>query len=283
MRREAPSPFGMSLIDLLVCALAMVALLWVMNTRNSGHRGTGDEETSSAVAVLEQYGTSHIVTVRIGQRGRWWCELEIDDGTKEISGPCQAEGSHPAPKAAGQGVTVARPPGLGAKPLEVSWRIERPPMDGFRERLVITTENVIERNIEAEIGIAPCCHGSDPHYLRGTAFSGAGRSEWFALWHEANKLRSVLGKRGRMKGWIEAFRKGVRDGAIDPILIAFDSQRLSCIRLQRKRPAPSVKVVFEAEGDVRFLMPKGTRSGSTHARLVADYRTLLAGYTAGTP
>ena len=285
MRRSAPSPFGTSLIDLLVGALAMVALLWTMNAGNSGHPGTGDEDRSSGIVVISQYGLSHIVTLKLGQARRWKCEFKLDWETRSAKsatrgGPCKGEPGHRAPVYTDGSVTLAG--GTGGKPPSVRWRLDQPPEEGFMASLVIEAENVSEADIEAEIGIEPCCAAHAPHYLRVLALSGAGKDEWFALWHEAGMLRRVLTKEGPVKPWINSFRERVRDGVLSPRLVAFDANGRDCrTTLQGIVGAPKLKIVFEAEGDVRFVLPPKPASGTDHVTLASDFDHLLTRYAWG--
>ena len=288
MRRSVPSPFGTSLIDLLVGALAMVALLWAMNAGNSGLSGTGDEDRSSGIVVIDQYGFSHIVTLELGQARRWKCEFTLDWKTRSAKsdtpdGPCKGEPGHREPIYTDDGsVTLAGGNGRGEPP-RVRWRLDRPPEKRFMASLVIEAENVSEADIEAEIGIAPCCATKAPHYLRVLALSGAGKDEWFAFWHEAGKLRRVLTKKAHDKPWINSFRKSVKDGVLSPRLVAFDANGRNCVTLQRNDPAPKLKVVFEAEGDVRFVLPPKPASGTDHVTLASEFDHLLARYAGGPP
>lgn len=287
MRRDAPNPFGTSLIDLLVGALAMVALLWTMNAGNSGYSGTGPEEEASAMALVEQYGTVHIFGLKLARPGEWSCDFGLDwTRRKSIPKGCSGENGVSPPSASDGVLEFPQDPTQPSKTTKVIWRLDRPPgTTDFMVSLVVTVEGLVARDLVAEIGILPCCDDSEPHYLRAMSLSGSGQEEWVAFWHEALKLRSVLEDPPLTDNWITSFRERIDDGTISPQWVLFDAEGQSCSILQRPSNGnlPKLKIVFEAEGDVRFERPPPPSSGTGHVSLASRYQALVAAYAAATP
>ena len=267
----------------------MVALLWAMNAGNSGYTGAGDSEQTSAMALVEQYGTAHIVSLRLSQPGRWHCELEIDRSKQTLmptsSGhPCRGENRVLPPNYTDGSLTVMQPGGAqSTDPLRVIWRWDKPPGDDFLVSLAITVENLSENNLIAEVGIEPCCDRKRPHYVHAIAYSGAGKDDWFAFWHEADALRNILKHPPYGDGWITRFRSDVQNGSVSPRPILFDANGKHCKTLQGSLNAPVLKIVFEAEGDVRFIMPPRPSTGTNHQLLAEHIDDLLSKYVGGGP
>lgn len=292
MRREAPNPFGTSLIDLLVGALAMVALLWTMNAGNSGHKGTGPDEQTSAMALIEQFGETHIVKLRISQPRRWSCEFGLNFSNKKAvplhphSPACTGENGHVPPSVSdGKLEFAVTPSDPSGKPTKVLWRLDEPPGGKFLVSLVLTVENLAVHDLVAEVGIVPCCSATEPHYLRVLALSGAGKEELVTFWHEAKELRKLLKDLPQTANWINEFRQRVRDDQVRPRRVLFDANGAKCLlefKLRRVSNAPELKIVFEAEGDVRLVLPPPPSVGTEHVILAAQFGALLQEYV-GTP
>ncbi|MCY4440735.1 MAG: hypothetical protein OXE53_11080 [Deltaproteobacteria bacterium] len=208
--RDPTSPFGTSLIDLLVGALAIVALLWVLHARNSGEIGSGDHERTSGFVQVEQYGLPHIKNIRLVVDGVTECAFDIEfrryrrgEPTLSNSTPCTMLSPDPRPivsgAASGTGqrtdratVTLARIHGKSYDPpLVISMRAVYP--DGeYRAGVQITVQDLGEQAVIADVGIEPCCSMSEPHYLRVLTMSGSGRTDQTMFWHEVGLLQHTL-------------------------------------------------------------------------------------------
>lgn len=287
MRRNASSPFGTSFIDLLVGALAMVALLWAVDAANSGARGPGEAPESAAMLIVEQYGYAHIKGLEIGQHEQWSCTLEVL-GTLSARGTSRRlANTRCAPEPGATTVLTEHPDGVSvargaAKPLKVRWRLDVPPNATFRETLMVSVEGLTDRDVEGAVRIAPCCSRTEPHYVRTMAVSGAGHAERTRLWHEAGRVRSLLKEEPLRKRWIDGWRASVRDGTFDPALVVFDAGGGQCDDLQSIRPAPALAFVFEPEGDVRITEPPDPGASPAIEALRTEYPRLLSQY-AGVP
>ena len=284
MRRHAPaSPFGTSFVDLLVGALALVALLWLANAGHSGERGSGEASRSAALVDFTQYGFAHVVELRIGQPGHWSCSVAISGDGSRAGWPrsvgevdCKPEPGSPWTVDAlpgGSGVDVDRGP-LGL--LSVRWRLDA---ETFRERLELSLGGIAGRAVEAAFHIAPCCSGSEPHYVRLSTVSAAGERTRYLLWHEAKELRSVLGWGPLSTGWISTWRARVAAGDVAPSLVAFERTVNHCRTFQGHRPVPALRLRFEPEGAVRVETPA---PGPSLAALHEEFPARLACY-AGAP
>ena len=282
MHRDTASPFGTSFIDLLVGALAMVAMLWAMNAANSGKRGTGEEETASGVVLVEQFGTSHIMGMRVGQANEWQCKITVKDraasgsGTPRLEEQCHANNAR---YTLTQGTRSVRVDGGGEDGLEVGWGLATAPDRNFRETATLRVRGLKGSDVEAAVQIAPCCHGTEPHYVRVMTVSGAGHSERTLLWHETGKLEDVLKKSAQGRPWVEALKEGMKSGDVRPKLVGFNDSTRSCHDVQNATPWPEMKVVFEPEGDVQVEVPD-TGNNPQVAAFAARLPSLLTQYAA---
>lgn len=76
-RRQITTIFGTSMIDLLVGAMSMMALLWVFSATNNGNKGYGDVEYPSYYVSVNSYGSPHIsMRFRISDADNYYCEFE---------------------------------------------------------------------------------------------------------------------------------------------------------------------------------------------------------------
>lgn len=258
----------------------MMALLWTTNAQNSGFAGTGEEEVTSSMVLVEQHGHAHLVSLRLSQTGRWECSFKLN--WEERRAEATSCSGIAAPAVTDNSLLLPGRAGASTDPTRVIWRLDKPPGDNFLVSLTITAENLALQDLVAEIGIAPCCSPIDPHYLRALSLSGAGRQEWFALWHQTEDIHNLLlhqpesGRREHQ--WAADFRAGVRAGRIEPRHILFDRDQVTC----NASPAPILTVVFETEGDVRFVMPPSFNDGPAY-RAMGNFAALLANYARRTP
>lgn len=226
MRAEVPNPFGTSLIDLLVGALAIVALLWVLNAPNSGYRGNGEKDRSSGMVAIEQFGYPHLKTVRISQVGRFdvlyrlrfpnQANAYMERVESNLEAIVKEKGNSSASAVPTKVIYEIRPLGL-IDPIKITLR-QVAPSGGFYKGLHVTVEKLDDIPVEVQIGIMPCCSSTQPHYLRSMSMSGNGEREEFSFWHDAGMLEKVLTKKVKPKTgrnsdtWISSFTRAVRKG-----------------------------------------------------------------------
>lgn len=285
MAREAPSALGTSLIDLLIGALAMVTLLWAASPRNEPEPRN---ETISALAVIDQFGTTHVRTLAVEEPGRWRCEGWIDWKHGRVHPlHCTPLGGRPTPKRLPDGTGVERP-GQRTQdpPLTVRWHAHQSQGGDYTATLTVSATEIGAEGLVLETGIVPCCHPHDPHYLRIFTRAQGAKEERFALWHEQSKLQSVLDShRPVTTPWIDRFRAGVRTGAIVPEIVAFDARGEHCstwrkrIHMQARNPT-TVRITFAPDKSAEIEVPGDTGPGTT--RPDPTLHALLARYAGAT-
>ena len=299
MAREAPNPFGTSLIDLLVSGLAMVGMLWVMNAANNGLLGSGDEETASGLVRVSQFGPAHhmrAVTVRLPSS--WTCTFELvwdATPTAAVDG-CVTENGLAASDfpAAEDGRIAFHAPGApdGVETI-VLLRAETPG-SAFFTNLTITVEKLVARDLQVDIGIVPCCDPNQPHYLRLQSFSGAGPSEILTYWHAAQRLAEVFDARTRLSGgaqpaafnlatesWIFDLGDSLKSGQANPIRTLFDLQPgEDCSKTLQVSPYRTLGLNFEAEGEIQVRLPTPLGTSSQYRAMMANFDMQMASYLA---
>lgn len=306
MRNSAPNPFGTSLIDLLVGALAIVAMLWVLNAPNTGYTGSGEEERTSGSFSVEQYGAAHFRSIRI-RHGSWW-DTEIVIGRS--GGLIQLNGGTPA-------THVDRARGLGfdgSDPKRFIFTLPDPDFDdpttvtvvaaspsgNFRRGLHVVVENLSGPRLEVDFRINPCCDPDALHFLETTVRSGNGDRKEMRFWHEAGMLQQALEQdhnRNIYDGplnsprqaahWIQTLEAHVLGGApVRPHTFHLDSASRfyssrtdveACVLLQLASDAPGVlRVRFEPDGDVTVRPLDSNEIGGSSASNEPAYRSLMS-------
>ncbi len=276
------------MIDLLVGALAMVALLWTMNATNSGDRGTGDTERSSAMALVEQYGLNHIQALEVSQPGRWTCRFDSvsapgaarDFATMlERTSPCTAEPGHTVPNYQDGAIRLPEADGsFDDDGLRVILRTDTPPGGQFFVSVSIAAQNLTDRDVVVNVEVAPCCDPQDPHYVRALGLSGAGPRERHFFWHDTERLAGILDGSPSPSGWVTSFRQNIAAGEIRPSLAIFDIPGTGCDNSRANFAPPALGIVLAAEGDVRFTLPDRANDDPSFATFAAAYEARLMGY-----
>lgn len=192
IRRSVPEIFGTALIDLLVGALTIIALLWVLNSRNSGATGTSDSERTSAFAAIEQYGTNHIVSIRLSQPGYWSCRLNKSGDSPTCLIEPKAKGMWSVPRAQTLSLEVTEKDGVPVDPpIKAVIRVIAS-SEGFRSGLHLQIEDLDDSPAFANVEIKPCCDAIEPHYLRVFSLSPSGDIDRLLFWHAHGFLKEVL-------------------------------------------------------------------------------------------
>lgn len=299
--RSPPNAFGTSLIDLLVGVLCMVALLWVLQARNSGLTGEGEVERVSAFALVEQYGGSHLATVSFGQEGAWSCRFKLDRTNDTLS--CENES---------QTSVSLDPPlpwgGDGGKLLirTIEGNIVDPPMEvrirkssgnnSFIGGLNIYVDRLADRPVAAEVAIDICCELVDPHYLRLFSLSPSGSFERHMFWHEAGALKLLLACAGNNRNgscptgleagsakWVTStladlaagrltlapgsfvFMDPSWEASLDDLMhqpLSYLKDRVEHCMNARATQTAQVKIRFDLDGDVTVSTPDTTEARS---------------------
>lgn len=305
MRREPANPFGTSMIDLLVGAMAIVALLWVRAAPNSGYRGTGEEERTSGMITIEQFGVPHIVGLHLEQRGRLVADFSIHfpDPDRRGSESIPAHMTR-VPDFLDPTVTEAltlidgsgadrfskaqyqfTPPGE-AEPVSITLQLIDPP-GNFRKGVRIIVESLDARPLVAKLRIAPCCSRLDPHYLDITSYSAAGVRKETTLWHDYPNLQRLLGERytrptegsERDAGWVASFaRRILNDKETDVALRSFSNPGICEDSSAQAAAAGTLTVRFEPDGDIVTRKEDGNEAATAAASRPADYAFFAAGY-----
>lgn len=307
MRSSAPNPFGTSLIDLLVGALAIVAMLWVLNAPNTGYTGSGEEERTSGSFSVEQYGAAHFRSIRI-RHGSWW-EAEIVIG---LSGEVvKLNGGAPS-------TYVERASGLGfdgSDPKRFVYTLPDPDFDdpttvtvvaaspggNFRRGLHVVVENLSGPRLQVNFHIAPCCDPNALHFLETTVRSGNGDRKDMRFWHEAGMLQQALSNnhnRYTVSGptnnpdvkdhWIQNLEEHILgDAPVRTHTFHLDAAKrfysagssvADCVGLQLANDAPGIlRVRFEPDGDVSVKALDSNEAGGSSASSEPAYLSLMSG------
>lgn len=309
MAREAPNPFGTSLIDLLVSGLAMVGMLWVMNATNNGLLGTGEEETTSGMVLVEQFGAArHMREVTVTLPGSWTCTFDLvwSEGMAKMLTPPWT-GSLPAAvnrgcvnepgftsggwRNATDGRIAFQAPGAPAGvETTVLLRLEAPGSSFFTS-LTVTVEKLAGQNLDVRVGIQPCCDPNEPHYVRVQTFSGAGPRSLLTYWQAAERLRDVFAvpfrnadgtydepKAERVQNWILDLGGDLRTGQADPVRTLFDVPAGTDCREIQAAPLPTLHLTFEAEGEIQVRLPPPTGASAEFGAMVANFDNRLSAY-----
>jgi len=318
MRSELPNPFGTSLIDLLVGALAIVALLWVLAAPNSGYSGSGEEARASGMITIEQFGAAHFTAITLEQPGRFKRRFALDYRKSNSPPFMQMSTSEWLPNAIvveeftdidtnkpgyyKRATYQVTPHGLEI-PIEITLRATGA-TGGFSKGIHIIVENLGALPLIAKVEIRPCCDDKQPHYLRTMIRSGNGKREEFSFWHEAGKLEQVLSngitldsgpsEAAKKDDWIEAFANQVHSGEkvrLRSFHVA-DTQRFysgssdfpSCTsHWDVKKEYLTVR--FENDGDISVRTSKTNEDLNSlaqqepnYSQFFADFPDLLATY-----
>ena len=260
MAREAPSALGTSLIDLLVGALALVTLLWAASPREEPEP---PNETAGALAMIDQFGITHIRGFAIHQPGHWTCKGVIDwKRARLVKHSCTTPGGGPAPKyIADDGTSLERP---GARPqdppLKVRWHAHQSRKKNYTATLMVSATGIGAEGLVLEASVLPCCAVAHPHYLRVFTRAQGAKQERYALWHERAALMDLLTKAPEPEPWIGKFTAGVRSGAIVPEIVAFDARGKDCIDWRgdthKKATNPTtVRITFAPDASAVIEIP----------------------------
>jgi len=164
-RRDITPIFGTSMIDLLVGAMSMMALLWVFNVQNNGRKGFGDVEFPSYYVSVNAYGFEHIGRrFQISDNESLSCEFQgSEDNNKFESEPICSFSSNIQ-------LDSNRVEFLSEVSADSYVAVNWDSLDGFKSGFTLDISKQQKDEVEITLDIGPC-RASEPHYIHISGYS----------------------------------------------------------------------------------------------------------------